>query len=725
MGTIIWEWTMGIKDSDSPHVVTLSDVEMELGRHDSIVLSNMPQLTDGGVYSILFTGADRAGNVADTVIVSDVLYDYTPPEMVIEYPLPKSISNTTAMTYSLSEDIHEGSFKWIWLGGVEDTLAPYTAILTPEERSEGEHSQVELINNPTVVENALYTMTFIGRDRAGNKTKRAFVPGLQYDFTPPELTWIGPKDGTAVNHKNVHYSNSELLDSGTISWTWIDGVADPDSSHLMVLAGEELSGNEYGPDLITNEPPLVDGGIYTITYIGFDPAGNESNHIIIGNVLYDITQPEITIIYPLPRSISRTSAVTYTLSEELHEGKFKWIWLGGIKDTLAPYTTILIKEERAAGEHTEIELSNNPTVVENALYTMTISGTDRAGNKTKRAFVPGLQYDFTPPELTIISPSNGDAVNHKQVHYSNSEILASAQMIWRWTGGVEDYGSPHIINLTDKELYGAEIGPIELTNPPDLVNGAEYSLLYFALDPAGNQSDTVRMNNILYDITPPSIAFTYPESNIFTTETKVNFDVSEDIYHFNIDWKGEGTVGESHPVNFNQQKVLSAGSYNSDDLIVPELKDGFSYTISLNGIDRAGNVATPAELTDIRIDLTPPEFTAFSPESGVFINQVNIGWTLSENIASGKVFFRHSGADFTLESELIDVELQSGERIPSELINKVALRDGMNYSISIMGTDYAGNQSEVLKVENITYDVSPPEIVVTQPKSDSFVNEVD
>ncbi len=165
------------------------------------------------------------------------------------------------MTYSLSEDLHEGSFKWIWLGGVEDTLAPYTAILTSEERSEGEHSQVELINNPTVVENALYTMTFIGQDRAGNKTKRAFVPGLQYDFTPPELTWIGPKDGAAVNHKNVHYSNSELLNSGTISWTWIDGVADPDSSHLMVLAGEELSGNEYGPDLIANEPPLVDGGI--------------------------------------------------------------------------------------------------------------------------------------------------------------------------------------------------------------------------------------------------------------------------------------------------------------------------------------------------------------------------------------------------------------------------------------------------------------------------------
>ena len=258
-----------------------------------------------------------------------------------------------------------------------------------------------------------------------------------------------------------------------------------------------------------------------------------------------------------------------------------------------------------------------------------------------------------------------------------------------------------------------------------MVNGAEYSLLYFAFDPAGNQSDTASVDNIEYDITPPTIAFTYPESNIFTTETKLNYDLSEDMYDFNIDWKGDGTAGESHPVNFNQQKVLPAGSYNSDDLIVPELKDGFSYTISLNGRDRAGNVATPVELTDIRIDLTPPEFTAFFPESGAFINLVNIGWTLSENIASGKVSFRHSGADLTLESELVDVELQVGERIPIELKNKIKLRDGMNYSISIIGTDFAGNVSEALTVNQVTYDISPPEMITALPKSDSFVNLVE
>ena len=94
------------------------------------------------------------------------------------------------------------------------------------------------------------------------------------------------------------------------------------------------------------------------------------------------------------------------------------MWLGGVEDTLAPYTAILIASERTSGDHIEIELSNNPTVVENALYTMSITGQDRAGNKTKRAFVPGLQYDFTPPELSIISPRERDAINQKQIHLS-------------------------------------------------------------------------------------------------------------------------------------------------------------------------------------------------------------------------------------------------------------------------------------------------------------------
>ena len=722
-GNITWTQTGGATDENSPHVVIFTADEMAEGDHDSFVLSAMPTLQDGSIYLVEFMGTDRAGNHADTIRAFDVLYDYTPPEMIIEFPLPRSISNTTNMTYTLSEDLHQGEFKWVWLGGVDDTLAPYIAELNLEEMTEGRHSDIALSETPAVVENALYTLSFSGQDRAGNKTLRAFVPGLQYDFTPPTLTWYAPRPGDAVNHKNVSFENSELLKRGTISWVWVSGEPDPDSVHVMNLTGDELNSDPFMDQPIANAPPLVDGASYNITYVGFDPAGNESNHILIETVLYDVTQPEITIHYPLHKSISNKSTVSYTLSEEIYSGNFKWRWLGGEADPSAPYSAILTDAEKTVGEHMDVQLSNNPTVVEKALYTLTFLGQDRAGNRTKPAFVSGLQYDFTPPELAIISPKNGEAINHKQVHYENSEILETAQMIWRWTGGAPDTNSPHSVELSGNELLGGKFGPMSLAQSPNLVDGAEYTLRYVAFDPAGNQSDTVITTKILYDITPPVIAITYPQSDIFTTETQVQFNITEDLYGFNMDWLGKFAGRPDNIVSYNHDGVLSSGEYSSDNLFIPELSDGFTYTVTLNGTDRAGNEAIPAKITDVRIDLTPPEFTDLIPTSGYFINHMNFGWSLSEDIEEGSISFTHPNG--TIEVPLSKNEMGLGTREPRPLENDLQLNDGQEYSINIRGKDFAGNESEILSVNQITYDISPPRLAMGRPSSDSFVNTLD
>ena len=721
-GSIIWTQVSGEIDQESPHKITLSNNEMMDSVYKDIDLINMVTLKDGGVYQVQFTASDRAGNIADTINVLDLLYDFTAPEILIEYPIPQSISNTTAISYNLSEKLFEGEFKWRWLGGVEDTLAPYVASLSRNEMTVGEHIGIELANNPTVVENALYTITFVGRDRAGNRTKPAFVSGLQYDFTPPELTWISPSNGEAINNKNVEFKNSEILESGIITWKWVGGKEDPTLIHAMNLVDTELNSGLFINNIIKNEPPLVDGAIYNISYIAFDPAGNESNRIYIDNLLYDITQPEITIIYPLPRSISRTSAVTYNLSEKLFEGEFKWRWLGGIEDTLAPYVASLSKNEMTEGEHLDIELANNPTVVENALYTMTFVGRDRAGNKTKPAFVAGLQYDFTPPELTILYPEDGMAINKLDLKYINSELLENAQMIWRWTFGNPDSNSPHIVNLVGEELKANEIGLVSLLNSPTLIDGAEYSLLYVGFDPAGNQSDTTRMDDILYDITPPIITISYPSSNIFTTETAIIFETNEDIYDLNINWTGKSESDVDDVVYYNNPNILTVGEINSDDLFIPELKDAYNYSIIFQGQDRAGNFAEPSILNNVKIDLTPPIFSALYPTSGSFINKLVFGWNLSEDINSGSLSFISID---TLVVELSNSEKNKGKREIGNLINLNDLKDGSQYSIEIKGADFAGNNSEIFSVDQVTYDISPPELQINFPKSESFVNNLE
>ena len=233
-------------------------------------------------------------------------------------------------------------------------------------------------------------------------------------------------------------------------------------------------------------------------------------------------------------------------------------------------------------------------------------------------------------------------------------------MIWERTGGNDDPLSPHISELENDELLGKEIGPITLYNQPQLNDGSEYTLLFVGLDPAGNISDTIKVVNILYDITAPLITITYPQSDIYTAESKMLFNTNEDLYDFQINWDGLSNNGSSDNIQYIPASELSSGDYNSDNLYVPELKDATTYTISINGQDRATNRAVEAKINDIRVDLTPPEFSNLLPPSGSFINLANIGWYLSEDIDSGTVYFQRAGSEGRLESVLIGEELRGG-----------------------------------------------------------------
>ena len=105
------------------------------------------------------------------------------------------------------------------------------------------------------------------------------------------------------------------------------------------------------------------------------------------------------------------------------------------------------------------------------------------------------------------------------------------------------------------------------------------------------------------------IAIAYPESDIYTNETKVLFNINEDLYDFKINWDGISKNGLPDNLQYAHSSILISGDFISDDLYIPELKDATTYSISINGEDRAGNKALEAKISDIRVDLTPPEFS--------------------------------------------------------------------------------------------------------------------
>ena len=58
---------------------------------------------------------------------------------------------------------------------------------------------------------------------------------------------------------------------------------------------DELSPEEKIRINMVNEPILMDGSIYTLTVNGRDLASNDSETIIVSNILYDITPPSFLL----------------------------------------------------------------------------------------------------------------------------------------------------------------------------------------------------------------------------------------------------------------------------------------------------------------------------------------------------------------------------------------------------------------------------------------------
>ena len=72
--------------------------------------------------------------------------------------------------------------------------------------------------------------------------------------------------------------------------------------------------------------------------------------------------PIITVEYPTDSIPINTSNLSYYLKEDLANGQIKWDWIGGKRDSLAPYFSNLVSSERSRGRHKEKKLRNPPVL---------------------------------------------------------------------------------------------------------------------------------------------------------------------------------------------------------------------------------------------------------------------------------------------------------------------------------------------------------------------------
>ncbi|NQU27088.1 MAG: hypothetical protein HQ528_02235, partial [Candidatus Marinimicrobia bacterium] len=164
--------------------------------------------------------------------------------------------------------------------------------------------------------------------------------------------------------------------------------------------------------------------------------------------------------------------------------------------------------------------------------TISITGLDRAGNALTDLNTSGrdiLRLDNVDPSLSNFTISSGDYINHRQLGWSLTEFsgrLESGTIFWdQVDGSINDVTT----NLSGDELLSGLKSESDLNDPPALVDGTTYDIIFTAIDSAGNAgNDTIL--TVTYDVTPPSVNLTYSHYHVAVdTVVTISAEFSEKI----------------------------------------------------------------------------------------------------------------------------------------------------------------------------------------------------
>ena len=113
------------------------------------------------------------------------------------------------------------------------------------------------------------------------------------DVTPPNFLNLLPLSEQFINVADISYTLTENLQEGKIVFTNVGGITDPNKEYSISLAGGKKNQGKQGGKLPVSVVSLNSGSIYSISFFGTDPAGNEAPQTIVENITFDNIKPVV------------------------------------------------------------------------------------------------------------------------------------------------------------------------------------------------------------------------------------------------------------------------------------------------------------------------------------------------------------------------------------------------------------------------------------------------
>jgi len=369
-----------------------------------------------------------------------------------------------------------------------------------------------------------------------------------------------------------------------------------------------------------------------------------------------------------------------------------------------PVVSTLVGTE-LQGISSPTQLTNAPSLIEGATYNIIFSGSNDDGPVNPEPVVQNVSVDNTAPTITNLQPAQDSFIMNANIGYELSENLASGKVKFKNTTD----NTEQEVDLTGNELNSGVRNLAALTNAPTLTHGKTYTIEINGSDAAGHAATTASITGLKYEDA---------SSKLTSLNITDNSDVALSGFTFNQDTLTYNLLTKSASVKISYQEIsanidpTTVKDENGTDIpnISPLTLTTGNNIVKITITSKFSGISSTTYTININLDDVLPIISNLQPVQDSFISNANIGYELSEQLASGKVKFINTTDSTEQEVDLTGSELNSGVRNLAALTNVLTLTHDKTYTIEMNGTDLAGNVAATAAVTGLKYEVPTSEL---------------
>lgn len=701
---------------------------------------DVDELGDGDFY-IKTNARDEADNMSRTVTqefkidISDPTVDIDNPENGMILPGNFDISGTW-------EDVFSGiDFIRVWINRKID--GSFAGRVVNDERAQVNGDGTFLYEAKNIP-SGNYDLKINGVDKAGNDDFASNV-NVTVDADSPEVSSVvvngmnvedtDLRGANCQDIANTYKVNGDLNFSATLN-DEVSGVSNARyrirklNSNGCTMSSVYSSGQmnlEYDDetDKWSNttgfDTTVLEDGVYTIMMTIQDNVGNQS--VRYADIEVDNTYPTITEVTYLRNGVEAsvfapgdqlTIRVTTEDANDVTQVQYwarKYPWdrasqlsagnLVEVSENVWEVTILVPETYTNGGALNEAELGNY----------VNFRPYDELGN-SHIGWRENFTIDATGPETTITAPQDGFNTNEP---VTITGITTDPNGITKVTiearaEGETEYTIP-VAEVTDFETDGSW----SYTWTPD--SEGLYDLRAYGEDSLGNLEMTDYIDNLVYDLTPPSVPELIAPRNMWiqgkaaltNTWSSVTDNLSDSITYL---YRSERTSESVNPGSVWQGEYGATSKTASASVISG--MNGHIFNWMVRAVDAAGNMSPWSDTRTVIIDTEAPELTVDPVESPTYSNAIS-GTAIDEN-GVRRVLIHYKKVGERGRGTLVPREYVSYDDITGKWNANLPIGESGEYEIRVKARDMARpfNDSEQ-QVFTVMLDFAKPEVTWLEP----------